>query len=232
MFDKFFDQALYRVKKKEIFESSKAINENLNAVVLGVNNIVPLLSDLWVISSYDDNALLLHKSFMESDDTVLLNRCLAALAYLVSPKDKDIIEKLIEEVQKAKEKNKLENIKTNTTESNNSIQENFYTREYSKKRDNLKSKMNIAKLHFYAYLKDCIDFGSLYKELTDKAYNERLVLDFNETVLKNENVVRAMIILSVLLFVAQPTDENIDLLLDNIKIFSPDEYENIYKKIK
>lgn len=70
MVDKVFEQSLYRVKKKEILEESQLINKNLSFVVKSFKDVGSLLAELWLVASYDESASLLHKSFMESDDTI------------------------------------------------------------------------------------------------------------------------------------------------------------------
>lgn len=232
MVDKVFEQSLYRVKKKEILEESQLINKNLSFIVKSFKDVGSLLAELWLVASYDESASLLHKSFMESDDTILIYRCLAVLTYLENPYDSYIIENLVEEIQKVKERNKLSNIKDNSDKLNQVIEDNFYTREYKEKRDNVKSKIDIAKLYFYSYLKDNMDFHEKFKELGQMASSLNFGNEFNRTVINNYETINTRRILSLLLFASQPNEGNIDFVLDVIRTMTPDKYENIYKKIK
>jgi len=232
MLDNIFNQSFYRIKRRKILEKAQSVNGNLDFVVKGVKEIEPLLSELCIISSYDEGALLLHESFIDSEDYKLLKRALAVLTYLENPQDTDVIENLVEEIQKAKERNELKNIKDASDKYVKNIEDNFYIRQYKEKRDNAKSKMDIAKLHFYAYLHDCNDFYILFKEVGQLAGSLNLGNEFNRTVINNYEVINTRRILSLLLFASQPTEGNIDLLLDIIRTNTPDKYENIYKKIK
>lgn len=162
----------------------------------------------------------------------IIYRCLAVLTYLENPYDSYIIENLVEEIQKVKERNKLSNIKDNSDKLNQVIEDNFYTREYKEKRDNVKSKIDIAKLYFYSYLKDNMDFHEKFKELGQMASSLNFGNEFNRTVINNYETINTRRILSLLLFASQPNEGNIDFVLDVIRTMTPDKYENIYKKIK